>query len=102
MSRCMRRMILSVAGAALLLAPPAFVMAGPALPRGESIEIHTGRGKAAVRSGPSRSYRSYSVQPGTRSYRGPAQPSTGRVIESRPMQAAPQRVVVPSAPVPAN
>jgi hypothetical protein len=36
------------------------------------------------------------VQPGTRSYRAPARPSTGRVIESRPMQPAPQRVVVPS------
>jgi hypothetical protein len=96
MSWSMRRMVLSVAGAALLVAPSAFVMAGPALPQGESIEIHTGRGKSSVRSGSSRSYRSYSVQPGTRSYRAPARPSTGRVIESRPMQPAPQRVVVPS------
>jgi hypothetical protein len=97
MSRSLRRMVLSVAGAALLVAPSTFVMAGPALPQGESIEIHTGRGKAAVRaSSGARSYRSYSVQPGTRSYRAPAQPSTGRVIESRPMQPAPQRVVVPS------
>jgi len=57
------------------------------MPQAENTEIHTGRGKTAVRSGPTRQYRSYSVQPAPRTYRAPAQPSGGRVIQSAPMQA---------------
>jgi hypothetical protein len=83
----MRRMMLTIAGAAMLVAPSAALMAAPVMPQGEVIEIHTGRGKTAVRSGPSRQYRSYSVQPAPRTYRAPAQPSGGRVIQSAPMQA---------------
>jgi hypothetical protein len=71
----------------MLVAPSAALMAAPVMPQGEIIEIHTGRGKAAVRAGSSRQYRSYSVQPAPRTYRVPAQPSGGRVIQSAPIQA---------------
>ena len=100
----MRRMIVTVAGLAMLVVPSATLMAAPVAEHGKIIQVHTGRGKSAVRAG-GRQYRSYSVQPMPRTYRAPAQPSGDRVIQSAPM-AAPLRGVpqqaLPTAPVRVN
>jgi hypothetical protein len=96
----MRRMILTLVGAAMLAAPSAMVMAAPASHHGKIVPVHTGRGKSSVRSGTVRQYRSYSVQPAPRTYRGPAQPGSGQVIRSQPIRSVPQ--VIQSAPVRVN
>jgi hypothetical protein len=101
----MRRMILTLVGATILAAPTSLLMAAPtamliAAPtadHGKIVLVHTGRGKSAVRTGNVRQYRSYSVQPAPRTYRAPAQPGSGQVIRSQPIQSTPQ--VIQSAPI---